>query len=74
MPALTWFAFECALIDLGNAPGRNAVAASARTTRVVRGGHPTNVASWYLADNPTAPEFVAYWTNNGQKSVLVLNC
>src|ERR1039458_7726905 len=73
MPAPAWFAFECALIDLGNASGRNAVAASARTTRVVQGGHPTNVASWHLADNPTAPEFVAYWTNNGQKAALGLD-
>jgi hypothetical protein len=28
---------------------------------------------WHLADNPTAPEFVAYWTNNGQKAALGLD-
>ena len=32
-----------------------------------------NVAVWHLTDKPTAPEFVAYWTNNGQRSVVALN-
>jgi hypothetical protein len=26
-----------------------------------------DVAYWHFADKPTAPGFVAYWTNNGQK-------
>jgi len=25
---------------------------------------------WHLADNPIAPEFVAYWTNSGQRWIL----
>jgi hypothetical protein len=25
------------------------------------------VRSWHKADKPPAPEFVAYWTNNGQR-------
>jgi hypothetical protein len=28
---------------------------------------------WHLADNPTAPVFVRYWSNNGQRVVLALN-
>jgi hypothetical protein len=32
-----------------------------------------NVRYWHLADIPTAPEFVAYWTNNGQKAALRLD-
>jgi len=28
---------------------------------------------WHLTDKPPAPEFVAYWTNNGQKAVLGLD-
>ena len=27
----------------------------------------------HLTDKPPAPEFVAYWTNNGQKAVLGLD-
>ena len=25
-----------------------------------------NVCFWHLADNPTAPAFVRYWSNSGQ--------
>jgi hypothetical protein len=25
---------------------------------------------WHLADNPAAPAFVRYWSNNGQKWIL----
>src|SRR5450756_1777241 len=32
-----------------------------------------NVGFWHLTDKPPAPEFVAYWTNNGQKSAQGLN-
>jgi len=32
-----------------------------------------DVAYWHLTDKPTAPSFVAYWTNNGQKSAQGLN-
>jgi hypothetical protein len=28
---------------------------------------------WHLTDKSTAPSFVAYWTNNGQKSAQGLN-
>ena len=28
---------------------------------------------WHLTDKPPAPEFVAYWTNNGQKAALGLD-
>jgi len=28
---------------------------------------------WHLTDKPTAPSFVAYWTNNGQKAALGLD-
>jgi hypothetical protein len=28
---------------------------------------------WHFADKPTAPGFVAYWTNNGQRAALGLN-
>ena len=28
---------------------------------------------WHLADNPTVPAFVGYWTNNGQRAVLGRN-
>ena len=31
------------------------------------------VAFWHLTDKPPAPEFVAYWTNNGQGTKLGLN-
>ena len=31
-----------------------------------------NVGLWHLTDKPPAPEFVAYWTNNGQKAALGL--
>ncbi len=31
--------------------------------RIESGG---DVSNWHLADKSTAPEFVAYWTNNGQ--------
>jgi hypothetical protein len=26
-----------------------------------------NVRNWYLADNATAPAFVRYWSNSGQR-------
>jgi len=39
---------------------------------IVRGRRP-NVAYWHLTDKPPTPEFVAYWTNNGQKAVLGLD-
>ena len=26
-----------------------------------------NVGFWHKADKPTTPDFVAYWTNNGQR-------
>jgi len=29
-----------------------------------------DVAYWHFADKPTAPGFVAYWTNNGQRRIL----
>jgi len=32
-----------------------------------------DVAYWHLTDKPPAPEFVAYWTNNGQKAALGLD-
>ena len=32
-----------------------------------------DVCFWHLADKPPAPEFVAYWTNNGQKAALGLD-
>jgi hypothetical protein len=35
--------------------------------------HRCDVCSWHLTDKPPAPEFVAYWTNNGQKAVLGLD-
>src|SRR5450631_3357291 len=41
--------------------------------RPARGGHSfsrrylANVRFWHLADKPTAPEFVRYWTNSGPK-------
>jgi hypothetical protein len=28
---------------------------------------------WHKADKPPAPEFVAYWSNNGQKAALGLD-
>jgi hypothetical protein len=28
---------------------------------------------WHLTDKPPAPEFVAYWTNNGQRAALGLD-
>ena len=31
------------------------------------------VRYWHLTDKPPAPEFVAYWTNNGQKAALGLD-
>ena len=36
-------------------------------------GRSANARSWHLSDKPTAPEFVAYWTNNGQRSELALD-
>jgi hypothetical protein len=33
----------------------------------------SNVRYWHLTDKPPAPEFVAYWTNNGQKAALGLD-
>jgi hypothetical protein len=33
----------------------------------------SHVRYWHLADKPPAPEFVAYWTNNGQKAALGLD-
>jgi hypothetical protein len=27
-----------------------------------------NVRFWHLADNPTAPAFVRYWSNSGQRA------
>jgi len=35
--------------------------------------HKRDVGYWHLTDKPTAPIFVAYWTNNGQKSAQGLN-
>jgi hypothetical protein len=32
-----------------------------------------NVRLWHLTDKSTAPGFVAYWTNNGQRSALGLD-
>src|ERR1035441_5520751 len=32
-----------------------------------------DVCFWHLADKPPVPEFVAYWTNNGQKAALGLD-
>ena len=32
-----------------------------------------DVRYWHLTDKPPAPEFVAYWTNNGQKAALGLD-
>jgi hypothetical protein len=29
-----------------------------------------DVAYWHKADNPTAPAFVRYWSNSGQRSIL----
>jgi hypothetical protein len=29
-----------------------------------------NVPYWHLADNPTAPAVVRYWTQTGQQSIL----
>ena len=31
------------------------------------------VHTWHLTDKPTAPSFVAYWTNNGQRAAPGLN-
>jgi hypothetical protein len=30
-------------------------------------GRASHVCFWHLTDKPAAPEFVAYWTNNGQR-------
>jgi hypothetical protein len=38
----------------------------------VNSNNKRDVGCWHIADNPTAPEFVAYWTNNGQRPVLGL--
>jgi hypothetical protein len=35
--------------------------------------YPTDVGYWHLTDKSTAPSFVAYWTNNGQKAALGLD-
>jgi hypothetical protein len=32
-----------------------------------------DVAYWHLVDKPTAPAFVRYWTNNGQRATLGLD-
>jgi hypothetical protein len=32
-----------------------------------------DVRYWHLADNPTAPAFVRYWSNSGHWSALALN-
>jgi len=32
-----------------------------------------HVGFWHIADKPTAPGFVAYWGNNGQKPAGALN-
>ena len=32
-----------------------------------------DVRFWHFADKPTVADFVAYWGNNGQKSVLTLD-
>ena len=32
-----------------------------------------DVCFWHLTDKPPAPEFVAYWTDNGQKAALGLD-
>src|ERR1039458_658909 len=31
--------------------------------------HRRDVCLWHLTDKPPAPEFVRYWTNNGQRAV-----
>ena len=33
---------------------------------------PRHISTLHFADKPTAPAFVAYWTNNGQKAALGL--
>jgi hypothetical protein len=32
-----------------------------------------NVRLWHLTEKPPATQFVAYWTNNGQKAALGLD-
>jgi hypothetical protein len=40
----------------------------------VGAGQSVDRLSWlHLTDKPPAPEFVAYWTNNGQKAALGLD-
>src|SRR5450830_850728 len=34
---------------------------------------PRHISTLHLTDKPPAPEFVAYWTNNGQKAALGLD-
>jgi hypothetical protein len=34
---------------------------------------PARMSAMHKADNPTAPEFVAYLTNNGQRAAFVTN-
>jgi hypothetical protein len=46
--------------------------ASSATSGVIQ-KHRRNVRYWHLTDKPPAPEFVAYWTNNGQKAALGLD-
>jgi hypothetical protein len=31
-----------------------------------------DVGYWHIADKPTGPSFVGYWTNNGQRTALGL--
>ncbi len=33
----------------------------------------TKVRFWHFSEKPTAPKFVAFWTNNGQTSAPKLN-
>jgi hypothetical protein len=34
---------------------------------------PRHISTLHLTDKPPVPEFVAYWTNNGQKAALGLD-
>jgi hypothetical protein len=38
-----------------------------------RAGHFANVCFWHIASFRCAAKFVAYWTNNGQRSARRLN-
>ena len=35
--------------------------------------HAVYVRYWHLADNPTAPAFVRYWSNSGQRAELSMS-